>query len=71
MFPSVAREDPIKDKIKQKQWDQRFSAKTGIPDYSPLKDKHTKSYRKIITNKKEEGDIDNRSKKATYFQKRM
>jgi hypothetical protein len=30
MFPSVGKEDPLKDKIKEKQWDDRF-VKANIP----------------------------------------
>lgn len=52
MFPSVAKEDSIKEKIKEKQWDDRFVNKGTIPEYSPLKDKHTKSYRRLIANPK-------------------
>ena len=71
MFPSVSKEDNINQKIKEKQWDERFGNKGAIPEYSPLKDKHTKSYRKIITHKKDEHDVDPKPLKATYFQKRL
>ena len=51
MLPSIAKED-LHHKIKEKQWDDRQLNKAAIPQYSPLSDKHTKSYRKIITHKK-------------------
>lgn len=54
MFPSVSRDEHVGQKIKEKQWDDRMGVKNTIPDYSPLKDKHTKSYRKLITHKKDE-----------------
>jgi hypothetical protein len=68
MFPSVAKED-IREKIKEKTWDDRFAAKGGIPEYSPLKDKHTKNYRKSI--RKDEPDPKEartgKDTKRTYF----
>lgn len=72
MFPSVAKED-VRDKIKEKTWDDRFGTKSGIPEYSPLKDKHTKNYRKSL--KKEDSETKEgkpaREGKRTYFEKRM
>ena len=47
MFP-ILKDDNLKDKLKERKWDERFNNQNGIPDYSPLKDKHTKSYRKIL-----------------------
>jgi hypothetical protein len=70
MFPSVNKDD-INNKIKERQWDDRLGNKGSIPEYSPLKDKHTKSYRKIITHKKEEPEPELKPLKATYFQKRL
>ena len=54
MFPSVNKDDNLNQKIKEKQWDDRLVSnnKTGIPEYSPLKDKHTKSYRKLLSQKR-------------------
>jgi hypothetical protein len=50
MFPSVVpKDEPLIDKFKEKRWDDRFANNGGIPDYSPLKDRHTKSYRKILS----------------------
>lgn len=73
MFPSVVKEDSLKERIREKNWDERFVNKGGIPEYSPLRDKHTKSYRKVISNpkKEDEGEPAGRQKKTTYFQKRM
>ncbi len=71
MFPSVVKDDSLNNKIKEKQWDDRLGPKSNIPDYSPLKDKHTKSYRRIITTKKEDVDLSPKPIKATYFQKRL
>ena len=51
MLPSIAKED-VHQKIKEKQWDDRHISKSTIPEYSPLKDKHTKTYRKLISHKK-------------------
>jgi hypothetical protein len=31
MFPSVIKDDNLKEKIKEKQWDERFGIKNGIP----------------------------------------
>jgi hypothetical protein len=76
MFPSVGKED-IKEKIKEKNWDDRF-VKGGIPEYSPLRDKHVKSYRKPMG--KSDGRTEEGGPKAedvakggrrTYFEKRM
>ena len=71
MFPSVNRDDSLNNKIKEKQWDDRLGPKSNIPEYSPLKDKHTKSYRKLITHKKDEHEGENKPQKSTYFQKRL
>lgn len=72
MFPSVVKDENISNKIKEKQWDDRLGPKSNIPEYSPLKDKHTKSYRKMITTKKEDANVTpTKQTKATYFQKRL
>lgn len=72
MFPSVGKEDSVKEKIKERNWDDRLGSKGGIPEYSPLKDKHTKNYRRVIgSTKKEDEESGTKGKKATYFQKRM
>jgi hypothetical protein len=54
MFPSVLKDDGLKERIKEKQWDDRLGSKGGIPDYSPLRDKHTKSYRRLISSSKKD-----------------
>ncbi len=71
MFPSVAKED-VREKIKEKNWDDRF-VKSTIPDYSPLRDKHTKSYRRSVGKDvvKETGKVEKGDGKRTYFEKRM
>ena len=73
MFPSVKPKDDIpKEKLKEKEWDDRFN-KSQVPQYSPLKDKHTKSYRKILTsNKGVDDDVGKKKiKKKTYFEKKL
>ena len=35
------------EKLPNKQWNERFSLEV-MPEYSPLKDKHTKNYRKLL-----------------------
>ncbi len=47
MFPNVNSKDEPKDKIKEKEWDERLF-KTNVPQYSPLKDKHAGTYRKML-----------------------
>lgn len=72
MFPSVAKDDSLKEKIKERNWDDRFANKSTIPEYSPMKDKHAKSYRRLINNAKKEEEVEvGKGKKATYLQKRM
>ena len=69
MFPSVKQKDDVpKEKVREKEWDDRFN-KSQPPTYSPLRDKHTKSYRKILTsNKGIDDDAPNKkTKKKTYF----
>ena len=70
MFPSVLKDENFKEKLKQKHWDDRLGNKGGIPQYSPMKDKHAKSYRRLISSKPEQSELI-KSKKTTFFQKRL
>ena len=85
MFPSVdkynskePKDEHVKERIRQGNWDDRFLIKNGIPDYSPMRDKHTKTYQKLLNNinsssKKDELANNSSSKKykVTFFEKRV
>ena len=47
MFPKIKAKSM--EKIPTKEWSERFSLET-MPEYSPLADKHTKNYRKLLMN---------------------
>ena len=48
MFPVVSPSKEETQRLKQPKWQDRLNIKSTIPEYSPLKDKHTISYRKLL-----------------------
>lgn len=63
MFPTLESkraEDPDSQqedmREKEKGWDERFTVGKGIPEYSPMKDRHVRSYRKGLQKRKDDAD---------------